>query len=319
MLSGPNISLTRRALLAGASSLTIPLMFPAGRLAAQDQPAAGGALSRLKELEALEDKATKVGVPLPSRKSPTVDAETYSEMMPRLVDLIDRSEANKTGGDEVAEAAAELLARVNFAERGEQPEDASKAPPDFGAMEKPYREQFDACQILPQRQTKVDDNVAVLLRYRPRYETVATKLNIPWYFIGVIHGLEASFNFKGHLHNGDYPLTKRTVHVPADRPPVWNPPTDWESSAMDALQMKGFDKETDWSLPQLMYRWERYNGFGYYWRNVRSPYLWSFSNQYVKGKYVSDGRWDPNYVSQQCGAAPMLRSLITSGVVTLPA
>jgi lysozyme family protein len=306
---------SRRAVLVGGSSVALPLALRADRLLAQEQPQAGATTSLFEELEALSQRADKAGIALPTRKVQPGEAATYSEMMPRLVDLMEKAGQN----DELAETAAELLSRVNASERGVQPEDDSKAPPAFSAMEKDYREQYGACQILTPRLGKVEENVAILLRNRPRYETVAASLNIPWYFIGIIHGLEASFNFKGHLHNGDYPLTRRTVQVPAGRPPVWNPPTDWEASAADALQMKGFDKETDWSLPQLLYRWERYNGFGYYWRNTRTPYLWSFSNQYSKGKYVSDGRWDPNYVSQQCGAAPMLQTLVTTGVVTLPA
>ena len=305
---------SRRAILVGGSSVAIPLALRADRLLAQEQSQAAGTKSLFEELESLSQRADKAGIALPTRKVQPGEADTYSEMMPRLVELIEKATQN----DEIAEAAAELLSRVNASERGLQPDEDSKAPPAFSAMEKDYREQYEACQILVPRQGKVEENVAILMRNRSRYETVAASLNIPWYFIGIIHGLEASFNFKGHLHNGDYPLTKRTVHVPADRPPVWNPPTDWEASATDALQMKSFDKETDWSLPQLLYRWERYNGFGYYWRKARSPYLWSFSNQYSKGKYVSDGRWDPNYVSQQCGAAPMLRTLVTTGVVTLP-
>ena len=82
---------------------------------------------------------------------------------------------------------------------------------------------------------------------------------MPWYFIGIIHALEASFNFNGHLHNGDYPLSKRTVSVPANRPEVWNPPSDWESSAEDAIKYEGFVGQKDWGLERVLYRWETYN------------------------------------------------------------
>ena len=46
-----------------------------------------------------------------------------------------------------------------------------------------------------------------------------------WFVIAAIHGLEASFNFRAHFHNGDFPLTARTRQVPAGRPAVWLPPT----------------------------------------------------------------------------------------------
>jgi peptidoglycan hydrolase-like protein with peptidoglycan-binding domain len=45
---------------------------------------------------------------------------------------------------------------------------------------------------------------------------------------------------------------------------------------------------------------------------VPSPYLWSFSNHYTRGKYVADGRFSPTAVSQQVGAAVLLKQL--SGV-----
>jgi peptidoglycan hydrolase-like protein with peptidoglycan-binding domain len=46
---------------------------------------------------------------------------------------------------------------------------------------------------------------------------------------------------------------------------------------------------------------------------VKSPYLWSFSNHYTKGKYVGDGRWSETAVSQQCGAMVLLKRLQEAG------
>jgi hypothetical protein len=50
---------------------------------------------------------------------------------------------------------------------------------------------------------------------------------------------------------------------------------------------------------------------------VLSPYLWCFSNHYTKGKYVSDGRWSETAVSQQCGAAVLLRRMAEKGIIQL--
>jgi lysozyme family protein len=44
-------------------------------------------------------------------------------------------------------------------------------------------------------------------------------------------------------------------------------------------------------------------------RGVPTPYLWSYSNLYENGKFVADGRFDPEAVSKQCGAAPMLKAV----------
>jgi lysozyme family protein len=59
----------------------------------------------------------------------------------------------------------------------------------------------------------------------------------------------------------------------------------------------------------MLYLLEKYNGLGYRMRGVPTPYLWSFSNLYEKGKFVQDGRYDPEAVSKQCGAALMLKAV----------
>jgi hypothetical protein len=54
---------------------------------------------------------------------------------------------------------------------------------------------------------------------------------------------------------------------------------------------------------------ERYNGFGYRPKGIHSPYLWSFSNHYTKGKFTADGHFDGDAVSKQIGAAVLLRRM----------
>ena len=150
--------------------------------------------------------------------------------------------------------------------------------------------------------------VKKLNQYRNRYEKVGDTMNIPWWFVGITHALEASFDFGSHLHNGD-PLGKRTVQVPKGRPKVWNPPNDWESSAVDAMTYQGYAGQADWSATRALYRFEGYNGWGYRPKGINSPYLWSFSNHYTKGKYVADGKYDANAVSKQCGAGVLMKQL----------
>jgi|GEM_PF-891690 len=152
--------------------------------------------------------------------------------------------------------------------------------------------------------------------HRSRYEAVGDPLGIPWWFIAGIHLLESSYNFKTHLHNGD-PLTARTFRVPSGRPKTGSPPFSWEVSARDALRHHELANLSDWSLPRALWRWERYNGWGYRSRLVPSPYLWSFSSIYEKGKYVGDGVFDRNAVSKQCGCATFLRYLFETGQAAL--
>jgi lysozyme family protein len=181
-----------------------------------------------------------------------------------------------------------------------------------------YQNLFDTCEVNADRQNEVAGLAASITQHRSRYEAVGTPLAIPWFFIGVIHNMESSQRFDRHLHNGD-PLTARTVHVPPGRPKSGDPPFTWELSATDALILEGLDKVTDWRLPALLYQIEKYNGFGYRTRHpdVLSPYLWSGSQHYTRGKFVADGTFDPDAVSKQSGAGVILQHMVNQGEFSL--
>ena len=171
-----------------------------------------------------------------------------------------------------------------------------------------YQRLFDTCVINPDKLSIIKPIVNKILSGQSRYESMSNKVGIPWHFIGITHSLEASCDFNKHLHNGD-PLTAKTVLVPKNRPRNGNPPFTWEVSAEDALSdLAGWN---DWSVPGMLFKLEGYNGYGYHNRsiNINSPYLWSFSNHYTKGKFTSDGVYNPNAVSKQCGAGILLRRL----------
>lgn len=178
------------------------------------------------------------------------------------------------------------------------------------ALRDEYHNLWDSCQIRRERLAAVDALVTRIKATRPRYETIQTALGVPWSVVAALHALEASLSFRRHLHNGD-PLTARTVRVPVGRPAAGEPPFSWEDSAADALTLRRLHRVSDWTLPGMLYQLEAYNGWGYRLNHpqVKSPYLWCFSNHYTRGKYVSDGRWSDTAVSQQCGAAVLLRRM----------
>ncbi|WP_375397700.1 hypothetical protein [uncultured Sphingomonas sp.] len=183
-----------------------------------------------------------------------------------------------------------------------------------------YRSMFDTCAITPARRSAAGRLVARLSANRPRYAPVADRLAMPWHVVAVIHNMEASQDFARHLHNGD-PLTARTVHVPAGRPAIGAPPFSWEESAVDALMLHGLNAWRDWTVGGTLYQLERYNGMGYrlHHPSVKSPYLWSFSNHYDRGKYVADGTWSATARSDQCGAAILLRQMADEGLIAFAA
>ncbi len=191
---------------------------------------------------------------------------------------------------------------------------------DFSAeLKEEYKVLFNSCSVNKDKEALVDSAAAKIINNKGRYQSVGEALKIPWYLIAALHNMESSQNFNTHLHNGD-PLTGRTFHVPAGRLPNKNPPYTWEESALDALQLRHLDQWNDWSIEGVLYKIEEYNGWGYRLRHpaVKSPYLWSFSNHYTKGKFVRDGLWDENAVSNQCGAAVLLLNLADKGEVNSP-
>jgi lysozyme family protein len=181
----------------------------------------------------------------------------------------------------------------------------------FGDLKDEYASRFGRCEVRPESAGNVAYYVKRLRHGQPNYQLVENEIRVPWVFVGVIHGMECGFNFAGHLHNGDK-LTARTVNVPKGFPKTGEPPFTWLQSALDAMRLKKLDQVTDWSVPHMLYLLEGYNGFGYRRRGLSTPYLWSFSNLYEKGKFVVDGKFDPEAVSKQCGAALMLKAVLNA-------
>lgn len=168
------------------------------------------------------------------------------------------------------------------------------------------------------KSTAINAQAQKILVNRSRYEAVSKATGVPWDVIGVIHYRESSGDFKGVLHNGQKIIGtgKLTTIVPKGRGPF----TAWEEAAIDALMNCApfAGKNKDWSIAGTLDILERYNGLGYRKKGLPSPYLWAGTDQYVKGKYVADGKYDPNHVDQQLGVAPILMKLRDIEAVYVP-
>jgi lysozyme family protein len=146
-----------------------------------------------------------------------------------------------------------------------------------------------------------------LVAAKQRYLTVSGRTGIPWPFIAVTHQRESSQNWARSLAQGD-PWDQVSVHVPAGRGPF----NSWEEAAYDALVNCGpyAARNKDWSIGGLLTLLERYNGVGYVNRGLPSPYLWSGTDQYARGKYVADGVFDANAVDKQLGCAGLIMAMM---------
>lgn len=139
---------------------------------------------------------------------------------------------------------------------------------------------------------------------KARYQSVEKTTGVPWWFIAVVHEREASQRWNTQLGQGD-PLNKKSTHVPKGRGPF----NTWEEGAIDALVNCApyASKNKDWTPGGALAMLEKYNGLGYANKGLPSPYVWAGTDQYVKGKYTSDGVFDPDAVDQQLGCAGLLK------------
>ena len=159
------------------------------------------------------------------------------------------------------------------------------------------------------RASQITAQAKKLAANRSRYEVVSKATGVPWDVIAVIHMRESGADFKGVLHNGQKIIGtgKKTTIVPKGRGPF----STWEEAAIDALMKCApyLSKNKDWSLGNTLDLLEKYNGLGYQKKGLPSPYLWAGTDQYAKGKYVADGKFDANAVDKQLGVAPVMMQL----------
>lgn len=329
--------------LAAPAVLTLPLGSALAQTPQSPRAAAAAlaSLNQWRELGALTEEAARLGYATPrlSASAGTGAEGDYGSVMRATVDLIDTvtsappSIAVTDDTERLLRRSHTLLRRVHQAERmprqdrplGSDQNAASAAAaaatrPTFASLKDEYASLFNTCVVREARRSEVNWAVGKIMdtANEARWLPTAKEVCCPWYFVGLIHYMEGAINFRAHLHNGD-PLSERTVQVPENRPPVWNPPSDWTSSAIDSLTLEGFANQSDWSIPHMLYRFERNNGFGSRRNGIYTPYLWSFSNHYSRGKFVADRVWDPDAVSKQVGCAVILKAMIEKGLIAAPA
>lgn len=142
---------------------------------------------------------------------------------------------------------------------------------------------------------------------KSRYQAVESKTGVPWAVIAVIHERESSQSWAASLAQGD-PWNRESIHVPRGRGPF----SSWEEAAADALVVcpPHAAKWHDWTIGGALCLLEQYNGLGYALHGRPSPYVWASTDQYVSGKYIADGHFDPEAIDHQFGCAALLKSMM---------
>jgi len=182
--------------------------------------------------------------------------------------------------------------------------------PTLDEMRQGYENLYARAQIFPSKKAALSKVCALVAHGRDRYEEVAAQTGVPWWWIGIIHMRESGCDFKTYLGNGQ-PLGQETTLVPAGRGPF----KTWEDGAIDAIDLRRIKIGSINDIASALYQFEAYNGWGYIVHDVNSPYVWSWTNLYTRGKFVADGKFSSTTIDQQPGCAAMLIQLILEGVI----
>src|SRR5215831_4461698 len=144
-------------------------------------------------------------------------------------------------------------------------------------------------------------------RHRDEWAEVTAKTGVPRLWGLASFERESSSDYSRSPAQGD-----RWDRVSVNVPRGLGPYADWGDAciaayAIDKLNVVG---APNWIWTRSCYEGELYNGFGPRTHGRRTGYLWSWTNIYTGGKYVADGRWDPDTQDQQCGMVPMMVALL---------
>lgn len=147
--------------------------------------------------------------------------------------------------------------------------------------------------------------------YQAIADTIKNKYNkhVPWWFIPLVHERECIRgvdNWTCNIAQGD-PFNRKSRHVPYN-----GPFSSFREAAIAALvnEAPHAASNTNWSGGGAMTIAEAYNGMGYAKKNTSSPYVWSGTSEYIKGKYVADHKYNPNFVDTQLGVAISLKAMM---------
>ncbi|WP_239618310.1 hypothetical protein [Cohnella mopanensis] len=158
----------------------------------------------------------------------------------------------------------------------------------------------------------LEDFKKIYEKNKKTYEKISKETGFPPELIAALHYRESTGNFNKYLQNGD-PLGKPTTHVPKGLLYY-----TFEESAVAALTESKFVNYRDLfeidanckDIAAMTAFAECYNGLGYYNKNKVSPYAYSGTNVYTKGKYTDDGVYSPNVVDGQPGVYILLMALM---------
>jgi lysozyme family protein len=178
--------------------------------------------------------------------------------------------------------------------------------PNYSALIEAQQSRWDSARFNPGMARTAASVARRLCKAKSDYQRVEADTGVPWWVIAVIHEREAAQKWDRSIAQGDR-WDRVSTHVPKGRGPF----RSWHDAAVDALVncAPKAARWKDWSPGGALTLLMLYNGLGYERRGLPSPYLWSGTQHYSRGKYVADNQFDPRAVDKQLGCAITLAEM----------
>jgi lysozyme family protein len=158
------------------------------------------------------------------------------------------------------------------------------------------------------RDDAIANQVGRIMVNKHLYQKVQAATGVPWPLISALHSRESNLSFLGILHSGERIIgtgRKSTKLVPKGVGPF----DTWHASAVHAMQLKALHLIKSWPAARMLYEAEQYNGWGYTWRGINSPYLWAGTTLEQPGKFIKDHVFSSTAIDKQLGVAAILRGI----------
>lgn len=179
--------------------------------------------------------------------------------------------------------------------------------PAFELIGPQYRQMFAAMEYKPGYERAAQKVAQRVYHDMPVYSAAAKACNVPAIFIMCANERESDGWLGAYLGNGQ-PWNRITTEVPPNRGPFKN----FIAGCVDAVHLEGLNllNLSDWTVSRLLYKLTSFNGWGYYYHSIPSPYIWAGSTIQKPGKYVRDGVLDLTVMDPQLGAALVYDQLV---------
>jgi lysozyme family protein len=178
----------------------------------------------------------------------------------------------------------------------------------FAALAAEYTRLLSAMVIDAKREAELESRARIIIARAAdeNWQLVTAATGMPKIWGMASFERESGSDYARSPAQGD-PWRHVSTHVPKGLGPY----KSWAAAAIAAYRIDHLDHvgAANWTWARACYEGELFNGFGYRAHGIHTPYLWSWSNIYTRGKFVADGAFDAGEKDQQCGMIPLMVAL----------